>query len=62
MIRLGENENVENQDKAQIRNQLLGLAEIGLRNTLKTLQLNLEVSNLQNTISNEKKKEIGVDE
>jgi hypothetical protein len=62
LIRLGENENVESQDKAHIRNQLLALGEAGLRSTLKTLQLNLEVSDLNNTISNELKKDIGVDD
>ena len=46
MIRLGENENVENLDKSQIRAGLLATAEMGLRTSLKQLQVNYEVSDL----------------
>ena len=47
MLRLGESENAENQEKAAIRQQLLSASEQGLRASLRTLATNYEVSHLQ---------------
>lgn len=62
LVRLGEQENVENLDKAGLRAQLLQAAEDGLRQSLKQLQTNFEVADLQNKISNERRKLINTDQ
>ena len=54
LARLGEQENVEDLEKAGLRSQLLQAAEDGLRQSLKQLATNFEVADLQNKISNEK--------
>ena len=61
LIRLGEQENVEDLDKAGLRFQLLQTAEDGLRQSLKQLQTNFEIADLRNKISNEKQKLINTD-
>jgi len=62
LVRLGEHENVENLDKAHIRQTLLGLAEQGLRGSLKQLQANYEISDLRNKLQIEEKKQVGADD
>ena len=61
LVRLGEQENVEDLEKAGLRAQLLQTAEDGLRQSLKQLQTNYEVADLQGKISNEKQKLINTD-
>ena len=60
MVRLGEPENVENLDKSDIRINLLQQGESGLRNCLRQLQLNYEISEIQEKIRAEKQKVIAV--
>ena len=60
LVRIGEKENVENLDKASLRSGLLQAAEHGLRNCLRQLQVNFEVSSIQEKIKTERQKTITV--
>jgi len=61
-VRLGESENVENADKAELRLQLLKTAEDLLRGSLRRVQTAEEVSHLQTELAALKLKEIDRDE
>jgi len=50
MTRLGEAENVENLEKASLRQNLLQGAELGLRSSLRMLATCYEVADLQEKI------------
>jgi hypothetical protein len=62
LVRLGESENVENADKADLRLQLLKAAEELLRGSLRRVQLAEEVSYLQADLHALKLKEIDREE
>lgn len=50
LVRIGEHENVENLDKADLRNQLLKAGEEQLRQSLAKFAFNYEVQSVQNDI------------
>ena len=57
LLRLGENENVESLDKADLRNNLLKAAEEQYRSSLGKIALNFEVCALQQDIDENKDRE-----
>lgn len=62
LLRLGEKENVEIPEKAEIRTNILKLAEDGFRNQLRSLMNAEEISWLRNALKDEEVKEIGKNE
>ena len=62
MVRLGEPENVDNLEKSALRTGLLQMGEAGLRNSLRQLQVNYELAEIQEKIRAEKQKTIAVNQ
>ena len=62
LVRIGETENVESQEKAELRQNLLKAAEEVMRGSLRRLQFAEEVSYLKSELAEAKMREVDRDE